>query len=467
MKIFTHDNKKYYMLSHIKDEYEELFPNRRIIRSFVAKHNVPIKKYVYARHSEGELTVYNDDIKGCKIFILVSWFDDKFCDIINKKKTKTKINGSKTKKEPKTNGSKIKKEPKTNGSKKKQKTNGSKKDLEDTYEIIELDETEKFIDTENNIIEIETRGRRHHEKCYFKVSDIRDGFGIDHIKSTIVRKNSSYIPDVDYIYIIIDGQEKLFLTYEGLLRLLFTTRCINAKSFTYWAIKTLFSAQLGTVKQKNKLCAKLLGVTPDDIKHVFKPINTSISGIYLFLLGTVKDLRESLNIGDEYADTDLVFKYGYTDSLLRRAGEHQATFSVIEGCNLRLEHFELVDPQFLSKAELGIKKFISNTTGFLDTHVSTEITIVPSKKTKELKEQFKLISNKFVGTCKQLSNEITELKSFYENQLLLRDLEMAKKETELSNKETELSKKETELSKKETELLRKDLEIEKLKNGKR
>lgn len=34
--------------------------------------------------------------------------------------------------------------------------------------------------------------------------------------------------------------------------------------------------------------------------------------LYLFSLGTVKELRESLNIGAEYSDDMIVYKYGYT-----------------------------------------------------------------------------------------------------------------------------------------------------------
>ena len=41
-------------------------------------------------------------------------------------------------------------------------------------EILELTNEEKFKDTNGNIIEIEVRGERKYNNCYFKVRDVMD-----------------------------------------------------------------------------------------------------------------------------------------------------------------------------------------------------------------------------------------------------------------------------------------------------
>ena len=46
-------------------------------------------------------------------------------------------------------------------------------------DIIHLEDNEKFKDTDNNIIEIETRGSRQVDDIYFKVKDVMIGFKID------------------------------------------------------------------------------------------------------------------------------------------------------------------------------------------------------------------------------------------------------------------------------------------------
>jgi hypothetical protein len=64
-----------------------------------------------------------------------------------------------------------------------------------------------------------------------------------------------------------------------------------------------------------------LGVSAKIIKSVYNTISDQIPCVYLFTLGYVKDLRESMQLGDVY-DDDIVAKYGFTKDLTRRIGEH-------------------------------------------------------------------------------------------------------------------------------------------------
>jgi hypothetical protein len=56
--------------------------------------------------------------------------------------------------------------------------------------LIHLEENEMFFDNDGNTIDIEVRGEREFDKCYFRVKDIMDGFGLKKLHSTITDKRS-------------------------------------------------------------------------------------------------------------------------------------------------------------------------------------------------------------------------------------------------------------------------------------
>ena len=108
------------------------------------------------------------------------------------------------------------------------------------------------------------------------------------------------------------------MTYIGLLRVLFTSKKETTEKFVRWASDILFSAHLGTDKQKNKLASKLLGVDAATVREVFNKTTSTLPCIYLFTLGKVKDLRETFKFTDQHNDNDIVAKIGLTIDLDRR-----------------------------------------------------------------------------------------------------------------------------------------------------
>ena len=118
---------------------------------------------------------------------------------------------------------------------------------------------EKFKDKNGNIINIEVRGERIYNKCYFKVKDISIGFEMPNLQSVINGNNETYIKNTDYkTFNVITkinnlntkSKINLFMTYEGIIKLLYISRNSNAKIFREWATEKLFTIQLGTVEQK-------------------------------------------------------------------------------------------------------------------------------------------------------------------------------------------------------------------------
>lgn len=117
-------------------------------------------------------------------------------------------------------------------------------------------------------------------------------------------------------------------------------------NFTDWAADTLFTHQFGTMEDRQVLSSKLLGVHIKVIKEVFNTCSTNVPCVYLFTLGTVRDLRKSMKINVKYLDDMIVCKYGMTDNLLRST-EHFKTFD-INNINLHLKYFAYIDQQYIN-----------------------------------------------------------------------------------------------------------------------
>ena len=67
--------------------------------------------------------------------------------------------------------------------------------------LIELKKSEKMRDNEGNIVEIEIRGTREYNNCFFLVRDVSKGFGMNKLHDTLIKKSScSYINGTHYRY---------------------------------------------------------------------------------------------------------------------------------------------------------------------------------------------------------------------------------------------------------------------------
>ena len=100
---------------------------------------------------------------------------------------------------------------------------------EEAPEILELDSNEKFKDEQGNIIEIEVRGERNYNKCYFKVKDISKEFEMPNLNTAILDKNTIYFKDIHYKNFIIKkinntSKKYLFFTSKGFMKCIYTSK---------------------------------------------------------------------------------------------------------------------------------------------------------------------------------------------------------------------------------------------------
>jgi hypothetical protein len=138
---------------------------------------------------------------------------------------------------------------------------GSNESKEEQYEypetppIIHLEDNEKFKDNDDNIFEIETRGERTHKGIYFLAKDVLTVFEMPNLSKNIkaINGNMNYDENIHYKFYSVNRYnvsnqrvKELFITYKGMLKILFNSRSGNAESFTDWATETLFTIQMGT-----------------------------------------------------------------------------------------------------------------------------------------------------------------------------------------------------------------------------
>ena len=404
----------------------------RNTRSLIKNKNIPKEQYIFAKKNDDNKWIKSDgkSIKWDKILLKKEYLIN--IPELNKNDNKiiTDLNG-----------------------------------IQEAPPIIDLEDCEKFKDGNGNIIEIETRGTRNHDDIYFKVKDISIGFEMAKLVDTIQHKDTKYEKNEDYKFfncVITDNLGKktnkqkitkeLFLTYTGMLRVLFVSTSGKTKQFIKWATETLFTAQMGSEQQKQQLVSNILGISAQAVREVFKTSAKSIPCVYLFSLGTAKDLRKSMNIDNKYADDILICKYGYTIDLSRRTSEHIKTYGNINGVDLKLKCYSYIDPMYCSNAETDIKDFFCALDIGLKFKDYEELVAIKPHLIKTTENQYKQISDAYAGHMKDMIKKVEDLK----NELLTKDLIC---KNELLTKDNELN-----MAYAKNTALEKDLEIEKLRN---
>jgi len=319
-------------------------------------------------------------------------------------------------------------------------------------DIIELENTEKFKDTNGNIYDIETRGERKVNNIYFKVKDVMTAFALENLITTILNINSVYKENEHYKYFNckknkneqkITIKKELFLTYEGILRVLFASHSAKAKTFIKWATETLFTVCLGEQKEKEQLSATLLGVDVKNIKSAFSANSDKTPCVYLIMVGNANKLLKD----EKYHENDIICKFGYTTDLVRRTNQHYKTYKKEFNVEIELLIFSIIDPQYVCQAETSISHYFNENklTGYsIKDVLQTELIIINYNNINQIKEHYKLIQNSYIGHYKELNEKIITL----EKELLIEknSHEITKKNHELTQKELEYTKKEMEMS---------------------
>ena len=420
LNIYTYEGRDYYLLDELK-EYDPAFfygCAQKGPEKIVAKKN--ISDYKIVKHSKDEEEQWTESTfayKRSKLLVGLRWASNNI--------------------------------PKLCGKKDKYK-------YEEAPPLLELSDEECFKDKNGYILEVEVRGERNEDKVLFKAKDIGRIFEMENLNIVIVEKKS-FVKGEDYHVFSINteltfgsGSTKnkirpcIFLTYNGLLKVVFSSRSGIAKTFRSWATRVIYTTHLGTQKQREEVSKMVLKADHKSVKVV---LGKSVSGtpcIYLFSLGKVKDLKK-LDYFKEILKNfscGTVYKWGRTIDLKRRTGEHMAIYGCIEGVKLNLELYAYIDPIYTVDAENDIKGFLQpfSLNGMEN---FKELVILNQDEFSETKTQYRELKEQYGGCLKELleksgrlEQEIKDLN--YQLTIKNRDVELAQERLKSSSLEKDV-----------------------------
>ena len=457
IQSFTNDDKKYLLLEDIKKSNvnKAYFIGCKTMRKVIVKHGVPDEVCLYMKSG----IIYNKSYNPANLYVEEQYAKENIMNTNVLMKKKKEIADTKT-------------EMRTKEKLKRKAYNED--ELTNEPPLIDLEEHEMFKDLDGSPMDIEVRGEKTDEGIYFKAKDIGIAFDYERLEYVTLDTNSDHVYGEHFKYFIcpetfdrqMEDKKVLYLTYMGVLKLLLCARGDKAKRFQRWATKILFTMQMGSQEDKDGLAAEALNVDTSTITQLFRKSSRAIPCVYLFEVGTVGNMRQHFNLNNHKDDTDKVYKYGRTEDMARRAGEHQKTYGKLKDNTFGLTVFSYVDEKFASKAETKLKHYFDNFNVNVEDDKHTELVVMNKKKLLTMKELYNDMYIHYSGNNKDLIQQMQEMqlnhqieKKEYENRL---NLERKDNELILMQKNHELEKKDHELEKKNHELEKKTHEIDML-----
>ena len=292
-------------------------------------------------------------------------------------------------------------------------------EIKDAPPILELIDSEKFKDHNGKILDIEVRGKRDMDRCFFRVKDVAVCFNDIRCQDHILDGKSGYSIKDHYLYMyrprdsgttenIISTQKnkELFLTYDGMLRYLFVSRSSQARDFQKWASKILFAMQMGTREQKESVGAELFGVSPEIVSKFFG--TCCVRDTPMAYLLKLSEPFEYIKIPYDNHNDWLIVKpgqHGKQDTkygFIGRMKGHKQEFKEFKD-TMEYMHFVFVDPMYVSDVETKIKEFFSEFK--LDYGSKSELFLIHKSRLEDVKKFFRQLSVEYSGNHADIQRE--------------------------------------------------------------
>lgn len=146
------------------------------------------------------------------------------------------------------------------------------------------------------------------------------------------------------------------------------------------------------------------GASIHAVKEAFKTSSGKTPCVYLFAIGNANKLLNT----NQYSEDTLLYKFGNTDDLPRRSGEHERNFKK----SFKIDHIELmtfsvIDPKYIVDAENSLKDYFkTNKVDFQNTNELITLNKVEYDKTIK---HYKLIKNSYIGCYMEMQDKINQL----------------------------------------------------------
>jgi prophage antirepressor-like protein len=460
MQTFAHNNNTFVLLDDIKKNKvnEEYFVGCKSARKCVERHSIPEDKCLYMKNNK----LYSKSYKTAEVFVEAEYANANIIDKVAFHKKKDAINVQKKKEQV---------EHLTH--ERENRKNYDESETTEAPPVLILEDHEMFQDENGAPMDIEMRGEKTMNGAYFKACDLGKAFAYKLIQDIILHPNSDHKYERHYMYFNIkstlsysgfqnDGnvqngmKKELYLTYNGLLKLLFCARGNKAERFQEWATRILFTMQMGGQGDKDALAAEALNVDVSTITQIFRKSAKAVPCVYLFEVGTVGNMRQHFNL-ENHLDSDAkVYKYGMSSDMARRASEHSKTYGKLKDNSFGLNVFSYIDVLFMSNAETQLKHSFENMSVRLDDPKHNELVVIKKEQLPFIKELFTTMHICYSGNNTDLIRQMQEMQ--LNHQMKIREFETARL---IQNKdhEHELEKKNGEIG-----LIKKDMEFNIMKH---
>jgi hypothetical protein len=325
---------------------------------------------------------------------------------------------------------------------------------------IDIKKEEQFVASDGSYLTIKTVGKRRYNKCYFKCKDVQKQLGFVSLTTDIVKARSPYEEGLDYVFFVEDNIKQLYLTYYGILRLFFSSRKKELSKYLDWVCETVFTAQMGTSTAKLKAAAELAAIDPETVKKIFGKTCYDLPYVYLFKLGTAKDLRKSMKLDDDIPDNFIIYKWGRTNCMKRRLCEHINEYRQYKGVKLELVTFGFVDSENQVDAEKEIAAFFIANEKWVKFKKYKELGALGPRGKTLAKQHFETVVTSKRGTLIGLANE---LRNFMKENVRL-EKELAESKAREAKLETKVEKLEAKLDEQQkdskTEITKREAKLE-------
>ena len=477
MQTFFHNNNTYILLDDIKKSNvnPDYFVGCKSARKCVERHLIPESKCLYIKNKK----LYSKSYKTAEVFVETKYANANIIDKVAFQKKKEAINAQKKKE---------KDEHLDN--ERKDRKNYDESEITEAPPLLVLEDHEMFQDENGVPMDIEVRGEKTMKGAYFNACDVGKAFAYkliqdivlnpasDHefrrhymyfkLKSTLISVGDQCNDEQNRMTPVINGghsdqsdvqnnnKKMLYLTYMGVLKVLFSARGNKAERFQEWATRILFTMQMGEQGDKDALAAEALDVDVSTITQIFRKSAKAVPCVYLFEVGTVGNMRQHFKLESHLDNNDKVYKYGMSSDMARRANEHSKTYGKLKDNSFGLTVFSYIDVLFMSNAETQLKHAFDNMSVRLDEPKHNELVVIKKEQLPFIKELFTTMHICYSGNNTDLIRQIQEMQ--LNHQMKIREYET----TRLMDKkdhEHEIEKKNTEIC-----LIKKDMEFNTMKH---
>jgi hypothetical protein len=423
---YISNNQTYYLLEDIKKKELNVmyFVGCKSMKKCILKQKIPSDKIVYMKNNKE----YNAGYKHADVYVKQDYVHQHVLNVEEQRQIKEENLVQAKEKRVEEN---------------KQRKEFEESEIEELPELLHLEDEHKFKNEDGIPMDIETRGIKTQDGIFFKASDISKAFDYDNVSTTVLNVGSNYDYETDFRYFKkwndpanstkVGFRKELYLTYEGVMKLLFRARGNKATRFRKWPSTVLFTLQLGTQENKDVLAAEALNVDVSTVTQLFRKSCRAIPCVYLFEVGTVGEMRPHFNLDEFKNDNEKVYKYGRTNDMARRTGEHKRTYGKLKGNTFGLSVFSSIDEKNASKAETKLKHYFDNMNVNVVDQRYNELVVMDKKKLLSMKELYNDIYIHFSGNNKELVQQIQDMQT----KLLINDheLTLTRKEFDLERKD--------------------------------